>query len=546
MTTIQACVNPRLLKKADRLFTGTLDGRIIEILQNARRAGATKVVIANEDGLVTVRDNGQGIDDFARLLDLGGSGWEEALESSEDPAGVGLFCLTPRQVLIRSNGRMVTIEPDGWTGQPAEVSDDPEPRSGTILQFADDPWTKETVERHAVFCGMEVIVDGQRCASESFVSDSAAPHPDLGCRIEVRADKDLSDWHRRVRTDRYYGPNVLVDFHGQAVSFDYRPVSERDLCIQVDMTGEPTGIRLMLPARTRLVENEAYKQLLAAIEVEVYRFIQRRGHHTLTYKEYLRAQELGIPLPEATPTFRVGLISSDMAPEPVEVTMPKDFPLARCYRMSPKLLESEDFVETNAHLLAALCSLNEPFVPVTINSSYDGYSWAKLPTIDRIEVQAGNELHSDYVWSGELYCMDQILLTAQTSDGKVFSSPVCMAIRIVPPEDGSKWSSEHVLVTPKAREQLSANEVWYHLGGWSEEGDTYDTQQYNFEQELDRFWADLAGPTEHLRCQLVDATNRIEGEWRTVTITSDGEVAIKYADGTTKVLQPPSTSQPTE
>jgi len=42
METIQAKVNPKLLSKATRLFTGALDGRIIEILQNARRAGATE------------------------------------------------------------------------------------------------------------------------------------------------------------------------------------------------------------------------------------------------------------------------------------------------------------------------------------------------------------------------------------------------------------------------------------------------------------------------------------------------------------------------
>ncbi len=96
METITAHVNQRLLTKADRLFTGTLEGRIIEILQNARRAGATTVEITNREGIVTVRDNGQGIEDFAALLDLGGSGWEEALEASEDPAGVGLFCLSKR------------------------------------------------------------------------------------------------------------------------------------------------------------------------------------------------------------------------------------------------------------------------------------------------------------------------------------------------------------------------------------------------------------------------------------------------------------------
>jgi len=108
MTIIQACVNARLLKKAERLFTGTLNGRIIEILQNARRAGATKVEITNvpchsgEDApcRVMVRDNGRGIDDFAKLLDMGGSGWDEpgedTLEAAEDPAGVGLFCLARR------------------------------------------------------------------------------------------------------------------------------------------------------------------------------------------------------------------------------------------------------------------------------------------------------------------------------------------------------------------------------------------------------------------------------------------------------------------
>src|SRR5512137_2072268 len=101
METIQATVNPRLLTKANRLFTGSLQGRIIEILQNARRAGATKVEITNDNGWIIVRDNGGGIDDFQRLLDLGGSGWDDCLEASEDPAGVGLFCLAPREVTIR-------------------------------------------------------------------------------------------------------------------------------------------------------------------------------------------------------------------------------------------------------------------------------------------------------------------------------------------------------------------------------------------------------------------------------------------------------------
>ena len=71
METIRACVCEKLLQKADRLFTGTMDGRIVELLQNARRAGATKVNISNEkDGYIAITDNGKGIEDFQKLLDV--------------------------------------------------------------------------------------------------------------------------------------------------------------------------------------------------------------------------------------------------------------------------------------------------------------------------------------------------------------------------------------------------------------------------------------------------------------------------------------------
>ena len=71
---ICAKVDPRLLTKADRLFTGTAEGRVIEILQNARRATATEVRITNKDGFITIEDNGSGIEDFQKLLDLGRCG----------------------------------------------------------------------------------------------------------------------------------------------------------------------------------------------------------------------------------------------------------------------------------------------------------------------------------------------------------------------------------------------------------------------------------------------------------------------------------------
>ena len=263
MQTIQAQVNLRLLSKAERLFTGTVQGRIIEILQNARRAGATEIQIANQDGHVIVRDNGRGIADFAALLDLGRSGWDERTESAEDPAGVGVFCLAPREVCILSGGRKVVIAAKGWTGEPVEVQVAQPPVEGTELVFPDAAWLFEMVEEHAVFTGLKVSVDGKQCASEPFVSDQAVLHPELGCRIEVRERTALSRWHGEWK-HRYYSENVLVNFHGQIVSFTHMPVSE-PLQFLVDLTDEPTGIRLMLPARTQLVENDAFDQLKAIL-----------------------------------------------------------------------------------------------------------------------------------------------------------------------------------------------------------------------------------------------------------------------------------------
>ena len=536
MQTIQATVSKRLLSKADRLFTGTLDGRIIEILQNARRAGATEVTITNEKGLVTVRDNGSGIEDFSKLLDLGDSDWDQATEEAEDPAGVGVFCLAPRKVTICSNKKKIVISKDGWTGKPVELTEAGDSGKGTVLTFADEPWELSQVRRHAVFSGMKVVVDGKTCPQEPFVSSRAALYRELGCKIEVRNRDHLNQWHNQWRGS-YFCDTVMVNFHGQVIKSTYKPVTE-DLVFLVDMTGDPTGIRMMLPARTQLIENKAFKVLKAAIEKEAYRFIQRRGKHALPYEEYKRAAELGIKLPEAEPTYDVGTLTGD-TPEPIGVTMPKDFPLSKCYRIGQRLLDEDENCDANIHLLAALGKLKEPFVPVSIRRGYDGYSWAKLPTVDKVEVKLRKELGRDWLWAQVLVAVESVKITAHTSDGKVFESDVAMAV-LTPEVTDRPWrGSDHVYVTLEAREQLSTSDIWYHLGGWSEDGDTYETQEYQVEEQLETFWSTIIGPGEYLRSKISGSVEGIKGNWEKVTIDADRTVVIAYKDGSEKTLKSP-------
>lgn len=543
MDIIQAKVHSRLLSKAERLFTGTLDGRVIEILQNARRAGATEVHIVNENGRVAVHDNGRGIADFSALLDLGRSGWDESIEQVEDPAGVGIFCLAPREVQIRSGAEEVVIAGKGWTGKPVEVHTTNESIQGTKLVFEDAPWLFEIVERHAVFTSLKVMVDNRQCASEPFVSsEAAAPHPELGCRIEVRECSALGQWHRDWKHN-YYTEDVLVNFHGQVVLWTYTPISEQ-LQFLVDLTGEPTGIRLMLPARTCLVENEAFERLKAVLEIKAYRYIEKRGYHKLKFSEYRRAKELGIELPESQPVYQVGLLS-DEPTEPVQVVKPPEMPLEKCYRLASSCRDVDDPNEANAHLLSALGKFESPFVVVDISPIYDGYRWAALPVVKQARLKVGKELAREPMCSETLVAVESLQIIAHTSDGKVYNSAVPMAVRRHPQTAKRRsWCTMEVLVTLEARGRLDASDLWYHLGGYSEDGDTYSTQLADFEDQLNLFWAGILGPGEYMRQRLLECIADFGIQWKRITVESSGKVWISYKDGSAQILQPPEFSSP--
>ena len=302
---------------------------------------------------------------------------------------------------------------------------------------------------------------------------------------------------------------------------------------------DQTDIRLMLPARTQLVENRAFKKLKAALELEYYRHFAKQKTHTLYYEEYLRARELGIDLPEAAPQFKEGLIWSDYN-EPVEVAMPKDFQLQDCFLCHDDDCK-DDLAETNTHLLAALGKFQDkPFVPVTIDKGYMGYSWSKLPKVTQVRVTKGQEKLRHSICSGEIACYDKLAITVNTSNGKIFSSEVAMAVISKPPKAKYCWQDETVCVTKEARSQLSADNIWFHLGGYNEEGDSYDTQLYYFEKDLDEFWNELIGPFETLRQQLIKDMYQIRDEWQKVTLTRDGKLEIIFQDGKREVVKPDS------
>jgi hypothetical protein len=141
--TVRGKVNVALLDKADRLFRNDDAGIWTEILQNARRAGATSVDLTIKSGapaenlcVVTVQDDGHGIEDFQSLLTLGTSDWSTETQSAEDPAGMGFFSLCRSQVEVYSGNRFVKLTPAVFLGKAeAHVETGGEFIQGTRLRF---------------------------------------------------------------------------------------------------------------------------------------------------------------------------------------------------------------------------------------------------------------------------------------------------------------------------------------------------------------------------------------------------------------------------
>ena len=120
--TITASVSDAFLDKAPRLFNASTDDILNEMLQNARRAGASSVEIttaqAGDDMLaVTIKDNGRGIDDPSVLLRLAASGWDAATTRREDAAGMGLWSLAHTGAEIRLLDWRVAIPPEAFQGK---------------------------------------------------------------------------------------------------------------------------------------------------------------------------------------------------------------------------------------------------------------------------------------------------------------------------------------------------------------------------------------------------------------------------------------------
>lgn len=88
-----------------------------ELMQNARRAGATRVAFEVQSSgettcRVVVTDDGRGIDDLSVLLRLGASAWPEQIMEAEAPYGMGFLAslFAAKHITVESRGQSLSAE----------------------------------------------------------------------------------------------------------------------------------------------------------------------------------------------------------------------------------------------------------------------------------------------------------------------------------------------------------------------------------------------------------------------------------------------------
>lgn len=101
-----------LFKSIQHIFSSSFTV-LAELMQNSRRAGANYVdfTFDPEAASLTITDDGSGIADFAKLVQLCESGWEDDIKISDNPFGMGFFAafFAADQLTIKSNGFGFTL-----------------------------------------------------------------------------------------------------------------------------------------------------------------------------------------------------------------------------------------------------------------------------------------------------------------------------------------------------------------------------------------------------------------------------------------------------
>ena len=312
-TIVRARVHPRALDHMPRFFDATAPSVFVELVQNARRGGASRVDVTADpvdpnspDGplQVVVRDNGHGIADPAVLLSFGQSDWDEPLARREHAAGMGIACLARRGCTVSSRPRTpssqpvtgwrMTLEPGHFLGKAAAtaVPDKTAPAPcGTCVTFhATESLNtlQAALSAAARYAPLWVTFNGQEFERHDFLQGALRIERFNGPILGVLKSRHPS----------YNEPDL--NFHGLTLNVHLPHVQSLDgetWTVRAEVKDCPE-LELVLPARKEAVENAFLKSLRKQARLAIYRALAPADPPPrLAFEDHARAARAGIELP---------------------------------------------------------------------------------------------------------------------------------------------------------------------------------------------------------------------------------------------------------
>ena len=317
--SIRARVHDGAIDRVTRFFNSSVADAAVELIQNARRSGATRLDIVTEavpeaeasGGIrVTVTDDGHGIADPAVLLSFGQSGWDEDTARREDPAGIGVYALSKRGCTVSSRARgplldlapgwHVVLTPDCFLGkeEAAVVEADAPWPHGTAISFVADE-SLVTIEgalagaaRH---CPLPVTFNGETIERKAFLDGAVHAERWRGLAFGVFRDR-LSGFNTSD-----------LNFHGLTLAVrlpSVEAVEGGTFSVRADIHACPE-LELVLPARKEAVETPFVNYVRSAATRAIYRAMAAADPAPrIARKDHARAADAGIALPEPSAELR--------------------------------------------------------------------------------------------------------------------------------------------------------------------------------------------------------------------------------------------------
>ncbi len=325
--TIRARIHESAVKRVTRIYAATAAEILAEILQNSRRAGATRVRIsvaapaAGTDEIavaagdtpftVTISDDGMGIADPAVLLSFGENGWDNDLVRREDAAGFGFASLARRSCAVSSRPRSpdgemapgwrVTLVPQHFLGEAdAETCADEEAPfpHGTAISFQASESAaaiRNAAENAARHYPLPVVFKDR-------TEDATAGPEELPRRAFLDGAVHAEQWRGlafgvfRNRRSGYRDPDL--GFFGLTLTVGLPTVETVHgavWTVLADVDDCP-DLELVLPARKEAVENAFLKDMRDAARLAIYRAMAADPSPRPAFEDWTRAREAGIEI----------------------------------------------------------------------------------------------------------------------------------------------------------------------------------------------------------------------------------------------------------